>query len=627
MIRFYLDGQEVDNPKGWEGMRSVIKRDQETNGITIFQDQDVEFTGDGYAYIESVSNLKGYCAIIDCEVTRTVNGATKRLLRGHIFISDCQFNERTCSVVAKVKDSSYSSMIEYNKGIEAVVSAGKSKNNSDIDPCPKFTLQMYDQFNNSVRSIYSVRVWDAFKYLVDFMSDGLIGFASDTFEYGSEWGTLVITSGFKIRSTSSTIYQNAPIPAFSFDTLYKEINKRIPIGFIIESPYDNPVLRVESLEYFSKSDNSSVVFSEVDEIKTRYDQNRIYSKLELGSSILASGTTFLAFPEDIKWFGFRDETFVIQTTCNIDNTLSLVGDWAVSSNVIENALSQNEESTDDTLFLIDTVLSSKYAGRTTNRNYLNLALTPTTQVYFHNERLTNKEVANRYLGLVPASIANYFKPEGTGDMRVGLSSSLFTSGVFEKVPFDSLSLDNGNNFDIVNNRYTAYTGGVYDFTTDIRAGDGYGCFFYVYLRVFDRDDNVLHELNYYNINNQPHTTRIALNEADYVEVWVKHYLVTGTPHTWSVNTNSSWTCEANTGTGGVFQDYDPADYPVQVHEFNYPMTQEQFEGIVSDPTNLFRFYSYPDRQRYGWISELNYTHSTGIASVKLITSKRTANGS
>lgn len=645
MIRFYLDGTEVQNPKGWDGMKSVLKRDAETDGIYLYQDQDVEFIGDGYQYIKSVSDTYGYCAQIECEVTITRNGATKPLLSGHIFVSDCTFNERVCSVTAKVKDASFYSMIEYNKGIEATVSAGKSKNGEDITIAPKFTLSVYDTTNTFVKDVYAVRVYDAFRYLVDFMSDGRMGFASDSLSYTGELNNLVITSGLKLSCPTLAVYGSAPIPAFSFEKLFTEVKKRYPIGFIIESPYHNPVLRVESLDYFRTSDKAAIAFENVDDIKTRFDQNRIFSKLHLGSSTTLNGTLYVTFPEDIDWFGFKDESFIIQTKCNVENELDLSAEWVVSSNAIQAAVDEGESTYDDQLFLISSSLTSATAGRTKNTNFLQLDPTVDPRVYFYNEDLTNRKVAERYLGLIPASIANYFSPAGTGDFKAARSANTTISGtsfVQFKCPLDIESLDNGGYYDTATYSYLAYNGGVFDFTykcdvnvtyttnPTIRRGG------FVWFKIFDPDGNLRAETpkrrSSYGWNSSiqggiPHTTRITLSENETVEMWFASEIEgPGITIPVEFTRNSYWQCTANTGTGGVFQEYNPADYPVQVHEFNYPISQDEFEQIVADPTSLFRFYIDKEVQRYGWISELQYTHATGLASVKLISSKTASNG-
>lgn len=642
MIRFYLDGIEVVNPKGWENLKSVIKRDQDTDGIIIYQDQDVDFTGDGYDYIISTANNSGFCSQISCEVTREKNGVTKLLLKGNIFISDCIFNERTKSVTAKIKDSSYFAMVEYNKSIKTVVTSGKSKNGVDITPCPKFSLQVWGVDDTAlIKTVFAVRIYDAFMYLIRFMSDGLIGFESDTFKYGGEWDHLVITSGDKLRGTNVAQYGTAPIAAFSFIELLQEVKKRIPIGFIVESPYSNPVIRVESLSYFTDTSKSDVSFELIDEIKTRFDQNRLYSSLNLGSSVTLD-TAFVNFPENIKWFGFNDETFIIQTKCNIDNTLALVGDWVVSSNVIQNCVNELDSSYDENIFLIDTVLSEEYVGRTTNTNFLQLNAVVDPNVYFYNEALTNQEVAKRYIGLVPSSIAGYFEPNGTGNFTAALSANYTITAMSPQfvVPFDLESLDNGGNYDTTTFQYTAYTAGVFDFNylidveleyrtnPSIRRGG------YVWFMVYDPDGNLRLQTarqrtsKGWNTNPQgpiEYTTRIVMNEGEYVEMWFGTEPDTS-PLTPIIKITSFWRCVANTGTGGVFQDYDPADYPAYIHEFNVPLSSDDFDTLKANPTQLIRFYSDPQYQRYAWISELSYTHSTGLAQVKLITSQSVNNG-
>ena len=105
-------------------------------------------------------------------------------------------------------------------------------------------------------------------------------------------------------------------------------------------------------------------------------------------------------------------------------------------------------------------------------------------------------------------------------------------------------------------------------------------------------------------------------------------VITGT-QIYSVLSGASNTflqCVDTTITGGVFLDADPNDIKVQLHRFNYPMSQSQFDTILANPIGRIQFNMEGQQPRFGWIKELKYNHTNGIAEFIVSTSKATQNG-
>jgi hypothetical protein len=75
--------------------------------------------------------------------------------------------------------------------------------------------------------------------------------------------------------------------------------------------------------------------------------------------------------------------------------------------------------------------------------------------------------------------------------------------------------------------------------------------------------------------------------------------------------------------GGVFNDVDPNNIKVQLHKFNYPMTQDDFNSVLNNPVGKIGFAMNNQQLRYGWIKELKYNHTSAMASFVLSTSKST----
>ena len=106
-MKFLLDDLEFDSPKGWDEIETSIKRDYEYNSVLSNQDTEVTFTGDAYEYLSSKLNSDGFCTKVKFVIQYSSDDITyKTLLRGNLFLSDCEFNERTCEVTCKIEDNS-----------------------------------------------------------------------------------------------------------------------------------------------------------------------------------------------------------------------------------------------------------------------------------------------------------------------------------------------------------------------------------------------------------------------------------------------------------------------------------------------------------------------------------------
>jgi len=145
MMQFLLDDIIYDAPKGWEDIETTIKRDYEYNSVLANQDTDVDFTGEAYNYLYTKLRTDGYCTKIKFEVRISADGITYRtLLRGNLFMSDIQFNERTCTATVKIEDNSYYAMINNNKSISTTLDSGRSKNGLAISVPPVYEVDFLD---------------------------------------------------------------------------------------------------------------------------------------------------------------------------------------------------------------------------------------------------------------------------------------------------------------------------------------------------------------------------------------------------------------------------------------------------------------------------------------------------
>jgi hypothetical protein len=660
LYKFLLDGIEVSDPVGWEELTTTIRRDDIFNAVLVFQDGELAFTGDGYQYLYDKLQ-DSFCNVVTIEVfDKCGTDDWISIIKGNIFVSDARFNEKECQCFVKMEDNSFYAKINNNKNIRTSPFTDRSKNGVAITISPTYLLDIYNVSNVlAVSDVETVRVYDAFRFLVDFMTDGTVQFQSTSFDVGGDWEGLCIVTGFRIRTGTAT----DAFTQFSFQDLYNEIKSRIPIGMKIIDPYNNPTLVIDTLDVLYPTTLTDQL-DDVYEVVSSVDQNKLYANVALGTGQLDDDIAAL-FPEDIDFFGFKDEQFFITGNCNLDATLELVNNWILSSNVIQKTLG-GDQGQDSSLFLIDSILSTATTGRTDNQDYLQVG------DYFFNMDLNNANTIIRYIGFVPNSIASYLDVTGAGTFHAYLPSNITHTATvapdnddYNPLALSAEDYDVSGAWNTVTYRFIAPNAGVYTFDSNIKLSTGSGgvgtvfAYFQAYLRVFDSLGNPRvgeyfgSPSVYYGIRmftpttflapfgipfiavgasttvNFTGSTQVVLRQGDQVLLRFSKSGTTGDVD-YTINSgvdNTFLKCDDNTLGGGIFETGNPSEYPVLVHEFDYPLSKSRFENILSDSSGLVGFAMNGQNNRKAWIKELVYNHTTSVARVKLITDKTTQNAS
>jgi hypothetical protein len=636
MIEVILDDIVITKPNSWKELSSKLKREDGYNAVLLYQETNLELTDEGYNYLYSKLLSDGFCAVIKCEIRETCNEGNTydQLIVGKIFLSDVKFNEKSCTANVKLEDQSFFAMIKNNLKIKTTVDARKSKNQLDISSYlpPDYLVDYYDVATNASvvkANVYTVRVYDAFKYMIAFITDGRVGFESTLFNVGGKWDGLAITTGKRIYSGSKENWQQ-----FSMQDLFTEVsNCTEPLLMILEDPYTNPVIRIESLEY-TYSSNIIMTIDDIYEVTTSVETDQIYTNVKVGTDILNDDQA-LPFPEQINLFGFKKEEVYLVGECNIDNDLDLNGTWVRSNNVIEDIIYLNSENYNENIFFVETIRTSNTTGRTTNENIFNIS----PAVYYYNTGLTNDNILERYIGKFPNSVAQLI-----GDTQDGLFQAVDYSGTIPytvnefQLDYGNEVYDFGNDYDAFTSTFTAPLAGIYSFKASVNfnnftwSASSQSLGIELILKYFDSGgnptSNVVLDTKYAD-NFPPIPTPYAylagtrtqkMNQGDYVQVWVRLFNVLSSFVSFDKVSPGTFVCYDNSLGGGIIINKDPKNYPILLHEFEYPLNTTQWENIINNPLGRIQFKMNKQPYRNAWIKEIKYQHITKIAKFKLITS-------
>lgn len=622
MVRFIFDSNIVDNPSDWIELKSKLKRGETNNAVLLTIDGKFTFVNSAYAYLRDLYD-NNVCAKVEASIQDQCGGDWIELVSGIIYISDCVFNENRCTVVAEIVDKSYFAKVNNNKSIEITLSSDRSKNGVAITAITPYLVDV-DNISNPLVGVRDdipcYRVYDAFRYCIDFMTDGTVGFASSIFEVGGEWEGLCLTSGQRLRTANSDIF-----PPFSFDKLYREINNRIPIVILVDNPCTNPTLRIEKTSYLNGA-TEVLSFTDLDTIISSTDTSKIYSAVELGCPTDSGNQVQL--PDEIRFFCHRFEQFAFIGECNTDRVLDLSCEWISSTSAINASVSLGDQGYDTNVFVLDTTLASSTSGTLSQENYLGLT---TVNKFWYNPRLTNSEILGRYYEDVPNSIASYLSAVGIGTFKAFNSAvaTVVAPAVNPSFNFQTIAYNIGsyyNSFDtFVSGDLGAYTFEVFFDYTLVASPVS----IIVSIDVYDTTPTVVGSTDIIPVTvlgasgTLSGTTELILPQGYSVKVRVT-YSGSGTV---DIGTDSYFTCTQNTVAGGIWQTNNPLTYSILNFNFECPLTGSEWQSIVNNQIGYITFSMNGQVPRRGYIQQAEYNHITGTAKINLTASKTQSNAS
>ena len=662
MFRFYLNNTLVSDPINWDEFSETIERDDSIKGILPKYEIKMLFNAGGYDYLFGQMFTNGFCQLIELRVDYKCAGNTyKPILEGYIFLSECKFNLNKCTVECEVEDNNFGARIFRNKSIKTYIDTLKTKNDETLTVCTSTQVEFFTPltgvYGGTKRKCFDVK--DAFRFLVEFMTDNLVGFESTYLDTIN----MTLISGDGIRNPSSGL-----APFISFEDLFKEVNKKFPIAFTMITGTDGrPTIKIEEEAYFFNATNS-IQIDNIEDLRQSFNNEILYSSVKFGGETVTFNAALHHFGY-IRFLSFREEEYFLQGACNIDKVLDLYGDFICDSNIIEElfATATTNDTYDLNVFFIEQTLAQ--ATQTAS---------PTTLIapYYYNASLTNREVSNRYnyngslalylsgaiIGFRASKNADY--PWGSGavfpsggapcpsppDLRYYTSSAQYITFQDDSV---SPNFDTAGNYDGVNT-YTASAAGEFVFEAHISYSPfkpSTSSLFNMYykgvveLRRFN-SLNVLIEsyqvtdpaisTGFYSSvgwHSVLASTSFTLDVGDYVKVafWLLYCPVNcALSSSWAMNIkggsyNTYFRTLSAPTSGGVFQSTEVVPYKASKFEFEQPISSDKYDTMKLDLSQSIIFNNKPLDNKTGWIRKLTRKFSTGETKWELISNITNSN--
>ena len=640
MFEFYLNNTLVSDPVNWQDFTETIERDDIIFGLLPKYDVKLTFTGGGYNFLYTEYRTNGFCKLINLTVVYqcSQNAPKETVLNGTIFISECKFNLNKCEVTCDVLDDNYGAKIFNNKNVKGYLDAPLSKNGVTITPCATEDIQLFTPTTGvfgAVKQAYILK--DAFRYIIDFMTDGTVGFEStfldaDVNIFGLSY--LRLMAGSTIRSSDTTA------PFLSFQELFTEVYKKYNIGFTVISVAGKPTIKIEDTDYFYNN-SPSLTITDIEDLLLSINQEVLYSSVKFGGESKEFDGVLYDFPQT-RFFSFAEEEYYLQTECNIDKLLDLKGNFIADSNIIEliYATDPTNDTYDKDVFFIENSAV----------NLAQFAPSPlgTGLPYYFNANLTNNKVAERFI--LAGNIALYLNSTGdefwatkTSDAAVITSPVAVTVAVpYQSAPIsfqDDSTPPNTNpngNYDNTLFRYTSPASGVYTFeaythfgwlsdTTDLT------CYFKydVYDAGFGYQYSVISSgffkippggaAGFYDLIS---TDAVYIPATFYCDV--SFYVVIGADDfndhigLLTLYTGAYWKTVAIQNGAGVYKAENLKQYFASKLEFARPLSNDEYKTLKLDLSKNLLVGTGPTPDKKGWIRKTIRNLATGETQWELI---------
>lgn len=387
MLKFFLNGQEVNSPRDWMDLEQELVRSYDDRTISTTYQNTVTFTGEAYELIAGVHRAQGYCAEVSFEVQESCNGMWQVACRGTIMLSDAEWNETRCEVEVSIVDNGIGARVDNNKGIPVSPTAVLSKNGAEITAVDPLALVMFDPYDGTdISGARRVFDWfDCVRHAIAYMTDGAVTMTSDWYEALPDDERYAIAYGNDLR-VSGVAYNRFN---YAWKDLFYELAKAYNLWvFAGETTAGQSFLRIEP-ESATFEDAGTLEILNVDNLMRMIDTDRLPASVVVGcDSEIRELQSDHSLPF-VSMLGHSEEVFHFTGVCNTNEELDLTNKWITGNNAIEEVVLDGVDDFDKDIFIVQ---YDKGTGKATQGQYLNQGAAP----YLYNEKLLNARILERY---------------------------------------------------------------------------------------------------------------------------------------------------------------------------------------------------------------------------------------
>jgi hypothetical protein len=629
--RFYLNGTLLRaEPLGWSDQALKLSLDKQTKGYWESLPNEITFIKDGYEALYRLYSSNGYNMYVPFLVKELKGTVETVYFRGLILLSDLKWDLEKRTVTVEIEDDTITGRIRTHLDTKFNINAGLSLSGVDISSYQApvdlkiFTATTGTYNSTDLRSCVSV--YNACAYLIAAITDGEARFVSDTLLAAEDEPELLLLTGYELRKFDAQRY-----PEISLKQVLEFLISVENVYFSAENRGGVSYIRIERESYYLQA-GVSVTLPMIKAPKVRTDTDRLYSQFNVGCNehIDNPEGTLTGGMFDVRWINHRKEEYSIVNKAGNNTALDLTYDFISDHNIIISLLPTTGDPTDDSrdndVFVIyATPAAYGYEAVKT-------ILYEPNPPYIYNHYLLNSEIAQRWLGGVPENVAMYlgnesdefeaFKavdtPQTAGTVAVFIVPADFATETIASASYDNTTYI-----------YTAPSTGVYSFQTNaeiknvVPSGFGVVMSFVVEIKV-KSGITVLHTFSQTALvaagqNIFLNTGSVYLNIGYTVEVNWHFSTVSGTVN-FMIGTNSYFKCPNSSTGGGVYETYNPTDYPVELFEFEYPLKASDFRKIRREPFKKIGFTYMSGRVTktiYGYLQDIERNLKTGMTKFLL----------
>lgn len=217
MFKFYINNIEVEEPIGWDEAKRAINRSKKYKGLFNEYIINLTFHGDGYDEIKRIindgispvssgrPNGTGYCQSIPFKITKrcTEFDPYNTYFEGYITTQNAKEDEVKCTIKVDAEDNSLTAILINRSDYKVKFDSTTSVNGTAIS-LPTRTIAVYNSNTSTWVNRTGYYITDVFQFILDYISDSQIDFASNLFNTNQNLFPGVVV----IDTDSMRLYQN-----------------------------------------------------------------------------------------------------------------------------------------------------------------------------------------------------------------------------------------------------------------------------------------------------------------------------------------------------------------------------------------------------------------------------------